>query len=575
MRACNNNCIRCFIEEQNLKEPYPGIFIYYENKIPVFSCDTDVRRITQEMIDEELKRAPFAYIRSNGRIFYYETIAKAISGLNNITVFLDHYSSNANIHDAITRTPKSHEQMVRGINNLLAFNTSLLVNYHVGNFRRDLKELADLGVSDVRLAVSDYPDIKNAFPVIKEAVQYCDELGLNVNVDKYPRELGFLLGKVFVGPDQIAITVNNICNHKCIFCTEEVNVLIDEKNPRQFRNLKNCDNFGSINPKVLKSVIDAGAKMRVREITISGGEPLLYPAIIETLEYIKSKGIEISLFTNGFMLNEKMSERFVNMGLDILQVNLSAFDDDSYKIQHNIDHASQLFAQILKQLKVLRQIKQRKNSATPSVEIVFVMTKHLFSHFEEMAELCSELGATTAFIKPLQAYKDVQRSALPTKEQVEDFNNNFDKYRKYFENIGIRDTLDDLRLALKMFSETGEYYKSSYEEVPCSTGWSYTQITPHAMVTSCCLMGQNVLGDLNNEKLTSIWLGRKYHAFRWATQDKAFMRQTMECKICPHYLFTNLPLYYNIKKLGLEKYINRRDSEKCATQAEVSVQIQV
>jgi len=515
------------------------------------------------MIDEELKRAPFAYIRSNGRIFYYRPVAEYVSMLKNVRILLDFHSADSLIHGAITRVEGGFGELLKGIANLINANANFTINYHLWNskFMNDLNELNKLGVKDVRLAVSDYPDIKNAFPVIKEAVQYCDELGLNVTVDKYPRELGFLLGKVFAGPDQLAVVVNNMCNHKCIFCTEQSNVLIDEKSPERFRNIMNCDSLGIIEPEALKKLADDACSLGIEWIIISGGEPLIYPNIAQILEYIKAKGIKIFLLTNGSLINEEMAKRMVDMRLDVIQLNLSAHNEESYKIQHNIEHAPKLFRNIVKQLKIIKELKEQSASRTPSIEIVFVMTRHLFGRFREMAELCNEVGASAAFFRPLQCYKERQRKLLPSQEQIAEFDRNISEYKKYFSNLGIKETLDELKLALETFSETGEYYKSSYENIPCTVAWAYASVTEHGEITPCCMMSHEIAGNIKEENLPDIWTGERYDDFRRKIRDRAFMRNNKECAICPNYLSNNLPFYKKIKALHLEGFMPKIDSE--------------
>ena len=125
----------------------------------------------------------------------------------------------------------------------------------------------------------------------------------------------------------------------------------------------------------------------------------------------------------------------------------------------------------------------------------------------------------------------------------------------------MRETLDELKFALETFSKTGEYYKSSYEEVPCSIAWKYAQISAQGEVSPCCTSTYGFMGNINEQELRDIWQGRRYKEFRWATQDKAFTRRRKECGICPNYLFDNLLFHNAIKMLELDKFIKRRDSE--------------
>lgn len=55
-----------------------------------------------------------------------------------------------------------------------------------------------------------------------------------------------------------------------------------------------------------KKIIDnciAGAN--VTEFNIAGGEPMLYPGLVELTQYIRDKGVKVSLITNGSLMDEE------------------------------------------------------------------------------------------------------------------------------------------------------------------------------------------------------------------------------------------------------------------------------
>ncbi|MGD0976892.1 MAG: radical SAM protein [Minisyncoccia bacterium] len=65
----------------------------------------------------------------------------------------------------------------------------------------------------------------------------------------------------------------------------------------------------------MKKQIDMFVKTRnVQTISISGGEPLLYPKLKELLSYIKLKGLKTKIFTNGIALDEKNLRELKNHG---------------------------------------------------------------------------------------------------------------------------------------------------------------------------------------------------------------------------------------------------------------------
>lgn len=63
-----------------------------------------------------------------------------------------------------------------------------------------------------------------------------------------------------------------------------------------------------------KKIIDnciAGAN--VAEFNIAGGEPMLYPGLVELVQYIRDKGVKVSLITNGSLMDEEWIKSYAGM----------------------------------------------------------------------------------------------------------------------------------------------------------------------------------------------------------------------------------------------------------------------
>lgn len=51
----------------------------------------------------------------------------------------------------------------------------------------------------------------------------------------------------------------------------------------------------------------------VAEFNIAGGEPMLYPGLVELVKYIRDKGVKVSLITNGSLMNEEWIKNYAGM----------------------------------------------------------------------------------------------------------------------------------------------------------------------------------------------------------------------------------------------------------------------
>ena len=106
------------------------------------------------------------------------------------------------------------------------------------------------------------------------------------------------------------IEFNQTCNFRCIYCY----ALDDHKN----RNELTVEEF--------KDVITQAATMGARKIIVLGGEPLLYPHIIEMIGFIRGLDLEIELFTNGTKIDSVMAQTLYDNDVRVV-LKMNTFDE--------------------------------------------------------------------------------------------------------------------------------------------------------------------------------------------------------------------------------------------------------
>ena len=113
----------------------------------------------------------------------------------------------------------------------------------------------------------------------------------------------------FKSPLEAQLIVTRRCNLSCGYCTE-------------------FDNHSNPVPlELLKERIDVIHRLRVVNTSLLGGEPLMHPNIVELVEYCNRRN-QVSITTNGFLLNEKLIKRLNEAGLSNLQISIDALETD-------------------------------------------------------------------------------------------------------------------------------------------------------------------------------------------------------------------------------------------------------
>jgi len=105
----------------------------------------------------------------------------------------------------------------------------------------------------------------------------------------------------------INLHLTDACNFNCKHCFAhfgaERNLSVNEWKTIVNNTLENC---------------------KVRRFNLAGGEPLLYGSILELSDYIRSKGSEVSIITNGFNLSEKKIDQLTQYGISMIGLSIDS-----------------------------------------------------------------------------------------------------------------------------------------------------------------------------------------------------------------------------------------------------------
>jgi GTP 3',8-cyclase len=126
--------------------------------------------------------------------------------------------------------------------------------------------------------------------------------------DNYNRRISYL-----------RVSVTDRCNLRCTYCM-----------PCEGVQLLSHDDILSL--EEIDSVVEAGVKMGIEHVRLTGGEPLVRKGIVDLVQMISViNGInDLSLTTNGQLL-ESFAQPLANAGLKRVNVSLDAMNPDVYR----------------------------------------------------------------------------------------------------------------------------------------------------------------------------------------------------------------------------------------------------
>jgi radical SAM protein with 4Fe4S-binding SPASM domain len=124
------------------------------------------------------------------------------------------------------------------------------------------------------------------------------------------------------------IEFNKSCNFRCLYCYAS-----DHTETRQRDEL---------NQSEFLELINQARELGARKIIILGGEPMLYPYIVEMIQYIRGLDLDVELFTNGTNITREMAQMFYDLGVRVV-LKMNTFEE---KIQDMLSGRKGAYAQI-------------------------------------------------------------------------------------------------------------------------------------------------------------------------------------------------------------------------------------
>ena len=139
-----------------------------------------------------------------------------------------------------------------------------------------------------------------------------------------------------IKPSRIYIDITNQCQLRCLHCYASSGAKRD----------------GELTLAEIKNLIDQVCEMRVKNVSFSGGEPLMRAELPEILEYARKKDLNTALLTNGLLINEEWAKLFAKLNI---RVKMSL--DGATAKTHDYLRGKGSFEKLKKAISHLRQAK--------------------------------------------------------------------------------------------------------------------------------------------------------------------------------------------------------------------------
>ncbi len=280
-------------------------------------------------------------------------------------------------------------------------------------------------------------------------------------------------------PISFDLGVIGVCNHNCIFCG------LDYTRNKQIMPYD-----------VVEKLIGQSARYGVKSIMLAGeGEPLLHKKINDIVKLIKHSGIDISLSTNGVLMDEDFLRKSLRR-FTWIRVSLDAGKPSTHAHLHGTQKSD--YAMVLNNLEHAVRIKKEEKLQT-TIGAQFILLDENAGEAELTAKKLGKIGVDYLSIKPYSKHPLSKNSAGSSidyskmgfiKEKVEKFSTK--DYKVIFRDQAMRKNSSP----------------KVYNKCLSMPFWAYIAATGD--VYGCHIFVGNKkhsFGNLNNDSLYKIWKG--------------------------------------------------------------------
>lgn len=310
----------------------------------------------------------------------------------------------------------------------------------------------------------------------------------NLKIFRHKEYLDAIEHGIWKSPIYVRLKPTNICNHHCAYCTYGSGDTYQKTENRDM-----VDHRSTIPWDKMREIISDIVEMGVKAVTFSGGgEPLTYPYIKDIAKMLRSGGVDLSLITNGELLDGDRAEVFCDAKW--VRVSFDSPNEDEYCKLRRLQPES--FQRVISNIKNFAANKSRECV----LGVNFVIGKVNSHRVYEAAKLLKSLGVNNvkfaAVVDNLPDYhKDIKDDVIKQiHKAIDDFSDEGFQIINNYEN----DWID------KNFTRFLSHH--------CYTCRLVTVIAADQKVYLCHTQAYDshaVVGDLSDKSFKELWFSKE------------------------------------------------------------------
>ncbi len=326
-------------------------------------------------------------------------------------------------------------------------------------------------------------------------------------------------GRASRPPAMITLRITNACNHRCAIC--------GQYGRHGYMNADTARNRLSVLPvERYIELLEEVAEYRP-VINITGGEPFLYPGLMELGHYAKKRGLTVFVTTNGVRLRE-CAEQIVAHKWDVVLTSLDG-PEEVHDACRNVRGA---FRAAFEGLQTLQECRRRARANRPYINTSTTLSTTNAGHLQATFELGRMLkpDLMVLFLSWFTSEAIGQQQTSIMKEELGIEPRAWKSYVREFspeEAATFRNALIELQRRAWPFHysivpDVGNANYATYYLEPsndfgysrCAAPFLMTDVLANGDVVTCRDYVDVTVGNIQDAPLLEIWNGKRYVEYR-------------------------------------------------------------
>lgn len=316
-------------------------------------------------------------------------------------------------------------------------------------------------------------------------------------------------------------------------------------------------NEGELKFEEIASTVDQMKNLGIKSVSLVGAEPFMRDDLLSIIKYIKTKGLECNVTTNGTLIDAGLAEELCKTGIDRIICSI----DEIGEGHDNIRSHKGAFNKAVSAIGYLKRSREKLKSRNPSLPIHVTLSRFNVNDTEKLCELKEFTGADSlGFSYACQTQKEDFRNTVYQGRPIassrllfEERDYNFSKedvagLRNHAERLMEKNKSIPFSLKSLISWSEANLIRNVVPIRKCYAAKSIVVIDPYGNVLPCSNLDRFIYGNIRNNALAEILGGSNRKGFLKRIAKRFFPA----CKSCTNFCLTPFQLINVFLGTGLK-----------------------